>query len=613
MRSRQAQAGRGRELVGYRSDDGYAPIRDYAAIGDGRTIALVARDGSIDWLCLPDMDSPSVFGAMLDPERGGHFSLSPEERFEVARRYVPGTNVLETIFSTASGRVRVTDAMVLPLAGLGPTRELVRRIETLSGSIRLRWSVEPRFGYARVRTRFGRRLGLAIAAAGREALGVQSFEAGDPSIDGGAIRGSFVCGPGASATLALSVAHGDPLVFSSRAQIEERLSATVDFWQGWSASRHYAGPWRDAVLRSALVLKLLIHSPSGAIAAAATTSLPEVLGGVRNWDYRYSWIRDSSATLDALLRLGCPHEGEAFFWWLLHASQLTHPHLNVLYRLSGQPDAPEQALELRGYRDSRPVVIGNAAAPQRQLDVYGHLLQTAWLYADSGGRLSGDAAARLAATADLVTSIWREKDSGIWEVRSEPVHFTESKMMCWIALDRAARLAESGHISAKHLARWRLEADEVRRFVAEYSWSPERQSYLRFPGAEGTDAGLLLPALLGYGLDEDRERLLSTIRLIRAELGEGPLVYRYRGEDGLPGQEGAFLACSFWLVEALARLGEITEASELMGELIPLANDVGLYAEEIDPESGEFLGNFPQALVHLGLIGAAVTLAELDQ
>jgi GH15 family glucan-1,4-alpha-glucosidase len=357
----------------------------------------------------------------------------------------------------------------------------------------------------------------------------------------------------------------------------------------------------------------LIHSPSGAIAAAATTSLPEVLGGTRNWDYRYTWIRDSSATLDALLRLGCPHEGEAFFWWLLHASQLTHPRLNVLYRLSGRTDAPECELELRGYRDSRPVLIGNAAAPQRQLDVYGHLLQTAWIYAQAGGSLSGDAAMRLAATADLVTSIWRETDSGIWEVRSEPVHFTESKMMCWIGLDRAIRLAESGQIPAKHVGQWRLEAEKISEFVAEHCWSDERQSYLRFPGAEGTDAGLLLPALLGYAAAGDRERMLSTVRLIRAELGEGPLVFRYRGDDGLPGEEGAFLACSFWLVDALARLGEIAEASELMDQLVSLANDVGLYAEEIDPQSGEFLGNFPQALVHLGLIGAAVTLEELGQ
>ena len=285
----------------------------------------------------------------------------------------------------------------------------------------------------------------------------------------------------------------------------------------------------------------------------------------------------------------------------------------MLYRLSGRTETPERELDLRGYRDSRPVLIGNAAASQNQLDVYGHFLQTAWLYAQSGGALSADIAARLAATADLVASIWREKDSGIWEVRSEPAHFTESKMMCWIALDRASRLAESGLIPSDRLAHWRQEAHAIRRFVAEHSWSSRRGSFLRYPGAEGADAAILLPALLGYGVGEDRERLLLTIKHIRGQLGEGPFVYRYRGEDGLPGEEGAFLACSFWLVDALARLGEHDEANKLMGELVAAANDVGLYAEEIDPTTGEFLGNFPQGLVHLGLIGAATTLAEVSK
>jgi GH15 family glucan-1,4-alpha-glucosidase len=258
-------------------------------------------------------------------------------------------------------------------------------------------------------------------------------------------------------------------------------------------------------------------------------------------------------------------------------------------------------------------LIGNAAAPQNQLDVYGHFLHTAWLYADSGGALDIQLAARLAETADLVASIWRETDSGIWEVRSEPAHFTESKMMCWVALDRAMRLAEGGYIPAGHAAQWQREATAIRRFVAERSWSRERGSYLRYPGSDGTDAGILLPALLGYGRGADRERMLRTIEHVRDQLGAGPFVYRYRGEDGLPGEEGAFLACSFWLVDALARLGEPGEAAELMEELVAAANDVGLYAEEIDPTNGDFLGNFPQGLVHLALIGAATTVAEVSR
>jgi GH15 family glucan-1,4-alpha-glucosidase len=590
--------------------NGYAAIRDYAVIGDGRTAALLAADGSIDWLCLPDLDSGSVFGAMLDAERGGAFRLAPTEPFAAERRYVDDSNLLETTFRTARGIVRVTDAMPLPLGDLAPTRELVRSIESLSGQVAMRWSVEPRFGYGQSRTRIGSRAGVPVAHAGHDAMAVLSFEAGEAQCSADAIEGQFTAQGGARALLALSVAHGDPLVFPPRSAIERRTKGTLDYWRDWARERSYEGPWRDAVIRSSLALKLLIHASSGAIAAAATTSLPEELGGVRNWDYRYSWIRDSSVTLDALLSLGCPSEGEAFFWWLLHASQLTHPQVNVLYRLNGRAGVPESELDLAGYRGSRPVRIGNAAAPQRQLDVYGHLLQTAWLFVEDGGTLSADTSSRLASTADLVSSIWSEEDSGIWEVRGLLRHFTESKMMCWVALDRACRLAAGGYISSKNASRWRAQATAIQRFVSAHCWSSQRQSYMRFPGASETDASILLPTLMGYGADDEQQRLVATVRHIRTELGSGALLRRYRGEDGLPGKEGAFLACSFWLVDALARLGEFEEASELMEELLARSNDVGLYAEEIDPVSGAFLGNFPQGLVHLALINAAVTLQE---
>jgi GH15 family glucan-1,4-alpha-glucosidase len=518
--------------------------------------------------------------------------------------------LLETTFTTAGGTVRVTDSMPLPLGGLAPTRELVRSIDGLSGEVAMRWSVEPRFGYGQSETRIGLRTGVPVAEAGQDAISVISFGAGEPRGSVDSIEGKFTAHGGSRAMLALSVAHGDPLVFSPRSAIERRTARTLDYWRSWAKQRSYEGPWRDAVIRSSLALKLLIFAPSGAIAAAATTSLPETLGGVRNWDYRYCWIRDSSATLDALLSLGCPHEGEGFFWWLLHASQLTHPRVNVLYRLNGRARVPESELNLAGYQGSRPVRIGNAAAPQRQLDVYGHLLQTAWLFVESGGELSADTASRLASTADLVSSIWNQEDSGIWEVRGMLRHFTESKMMCWIALDRACRLAAGDHIPAKNASAWQAEATAIRRLISERCWSSQHHGYMRFPGASETDASILLPILMGYGAEDERQRLFATVGNIRTELGSGPHLHRYRGEDGLPGREGAFLACSFWLVDVLARLGEIDQASELMEELISLSNDVGLYAEEIDPESGAFLGNFPQGLVHLALINAAVTLHE---
>jgi len=590
--------------------DGHAPIGDYAAIGDGRTVALVASDGSVDWLCLPELDSASAFAALLDPQRGGCFRLAPDERYTVERRYLDETNVLETTFTTGSGAVRVTDAMPLPLVGLAPDRELARSIEGIGGSVAMSWSVEPRFGYAGGNTRLGTRADRPVATAGSEALAVNSWGAGDPRISDDAIRGSFVAEAGDASLIALSIAHATPLVLPARREVAERLSKTIDFWRQWAARRHYGGPWREAVVRSALALKLLIYSPSGAIAAAATTSLPEEIGGVRNWDYRYSWIRDSSATLDALLRLGCPAEAEAFFWWLMHASQLSHPKLRILYRLNGVPRSPERELPLHGYRGSRPVRIGNAAGGQDQLDVYGHLLQTAWLYCGAGGTLDRDTAGRLAATADLICDLWRQPDSGIWEVRSTPAHFTQSKMMCWVGLERAGRLANDGRIPDEGLGRWQQAREEIAEFVSERCWSEERRAYMRFPGAEDSDAGLLLPSLLGYDDGAGGERLLSTARHIQATLGSGPLLHRYRGDDGLPGTEGAFLACSFWLVDALARLGQLAEAERLMDRIVRLANDVGLYSEEMDPEGLEFLGNIPQGLVHLALINAAVTLEE---
>lgn len=586
--------------------DGYAPIRDYAAIGDGRTVALAALDGSIDWLCLPDVDSPSAFAALLDPAGGGRFRLAPEVPFSARRRYLPDTNVLETTFTTAGGAVRVTDAMLLPGAGLAAGRELVRRVEGLAGVVPMRWSVEPRFGYGAWRTRIGRRLGVPVATSRSDAVAIRSWDAGDREIRARSVEGRFSALEGGEALVALCVAHREPLALPARRELEVRLAATIDFWRRWAAERRYEGPWREPVVRSALALKLLIYAPSGAIAAAATTSLPEALGGERNWDYRYCWVRDSTFTLDALLRLGCPGEGSSFFWWLLHASQLTHPRLRVLYRLNGGTRAPERELALAGYRRSSPVRVGNEAATQLQLDVYGHLLATAFLYCEAGGELDHDTAKRLAGTADLVCRTWREPDSGIWEVRADPRHYTESKMMCWVALDRARALAESGRIPVGGAERWRREAEAIRRFIEERCWSEELGSYVRSAGSRDLDASLLLAVLMGY--DGPVGRLEETTERVAQALGDGSLLYRYSAEDGLRGEEGAFLACSFWLVDALARQGRVAEAAARMEELVRLANDVGLYAEEIEPRTGDFLGNFPQGLVHLALVNAAVSL-----
>lgn len=586
----------------------YVPIRDYAAIGDGRTVALVARDGSIDWLCLPNLDSASVFGAILDADRGGRFALEPEGSYDVQRRYRPATNVLETTFHTAGGVVRVTDAMTLPDAELDPSREVARRIEGLAGRVPMRWRVEPRFGYGLAPTRIEARGQIPLATSGVPAVAVCAWDVGNVTRDATGIGGAFEAREGQRALLALVTSDCEPLVFPGRDQVEVRLDATARFWEGWTSRLVHDGPWRSEVERSALVLKLLVFAPSGAIAAAPTTSLPEAIGGERNWDYRFCWIRDSSFALEALLQLGYRAEAHSFFWWFMHATQLTHPRLQVFYRLDGGAHAPERTLPLAGYRDSRPVRVGNGAASQLQLDTYGNLLDTAWLYATKGDRIDRDTGKALGEVANLVCDLWREPDHGIWEVRMARQHFTQSKVMCWVALDRAIRLAERGDVPARHVDRWRREAAAIRDFIEARCWSPQLRAYVRYAGGEDLDASVLLMAIMRYHDPRD-PRLVTTIDAIRAGLGHGPLVYRYTGEDGLAGGEGVFLCCSFWLAEALALAGLYDDAAEIMEKMIGLANDVGLYAEEIDPTSQEFLGNFPQALVHLALISAARAMA----
>ena len=580
--------------------DGYAPIRDYAVIGDGRTCGLVALDGSIDWLCLPDLDSPSVFASLLDSERGGRFALEPECEYESARRYLPGTNLLETTFTTAAGVVSVTDAMTLPSSGLSPYRELVRRIDGVAGSVPMRWRIEPRFGYGAHPIRIERRAGVPVVTAGSDAVAVCSFEAGEATTSGAAITGWFTTSEGSRSMLVLSAAHQEPLVLPSRGEVETRFEATGAAWREWSDGRKYDGPWKEAVVRSALALKLLVYAPSGAIAAAATTSLPEEIGADRNWDYRYSWPRDAAFTLEALLALGCAPEARAFFFWLLHASQLTHPRLQVLYRLDGRAEAAERSLPLAGYRGSQPTRVGNGAARQTQLDVYGEVFTAAVTFAAFAGGLDRDHGRRLAEIADYICGIWEEPDAGIWELRDEPRHFTQSKMLCAVALARACELAARELLPAKNVARWEREQTRIREFVELRCYSDSKGSYVRSAGEEQLDASLLLAVLAGYD-DPCSPRLIGTVDAVRRELGRGPFVYRWADEPG------AFLACSFWLADAYARQGRLDQARTLMGEIVRVSNDVGLYAEEIESETGLYLGNFPQGLTHLGLINAAVS------
>jgi GH15 family glucan-1,4-alpha-glucosidase len=586
--------------------DGYAPIRDYAVIGNKRTAALVALDGSIDWLAHPTFDAPSVLGALLDAGRGGRCTLAPTVAFQARRRYVPDTNVLETTFETADGAVRVTDGMSRPLAHGLLWNQVIRRVDTLSGRVPMAWEVAPRFDYGATGiepVRFG---GVPGFVHRDDVLAVETFDAGEPELADRAVRGEFTARDGPPAVLALSLFGDEPVTLSPRDHLLARLDATVERWRRWLAECGYDGPWRDPVRRSALALDLLVEDETGAIAAAVTMGLPERIGGDRNYDYRYAWLRDMNLTLEAMLRLGYRDQVHTSLAWMFGAVRRTLPRLRPMYRLDGTPALPARRLALDGYRGSRPVVAGNPAQDQLQLGNFGDVLDMTRAYVSGGGALGPRTAVELAEVADHLCRVWRRPDSGVWELPDRG-QYTQGKLAAWLALTHAAELAELGGLPGHRAGAWRREAGAIERYLRTRCWSERQRSYVRAAGSDELDAAVLLAAR-GSFLEQDRPRLSATIDAVRRELGAGgPLVYRY---SGMEDQEGAFLACSFWVAEALARAGRLEEAAEAIDALVGMANDVGLYAEEIDPTTGEFLGNLPQALVHLALVSAASVVSE---
>jgi GH15 family glucan-1,4-alpha-glucosidase len=586
--------------------DGYAPIEAYAAIGDGRTMALVALDGSIDFMSLPEMHCPTTFGAMLDAKRGGRFVLQPEGSFDVERRYLERTNVLESTYRTKQGVARVTEGLALQNGGLLPWIELSRRVEGLSGAVPMRWSVEPRFDWGRAEPSIRRRRGVPVAEGEGLALGVHTFDAGEPELGDASIAGSFTTLEGSRSMLTVCCTEGQPLPLPRRDQVERRLDATIEVWRRWLGSWDYDGPWPDELARSALALKLLVFAPRGSILAAPTTSLPERIGGDKNYDYRYMWVRDASFTLDALMRLGFAEQTHESYACLLRSVQTTAPELHPFYTAEGEIAQRCDELELEGYRGSQPVRHGNAALRQLQLGSWGDLLEATDLYVQSGNALDDDTGKLLAGCLDRLCLNWRDEDSGIWEL--DDMHqYTSSLVGAWMAFDRGIKLAESGQLPATHADRWRQEQEGVRAFVEESCWSDEADAYVEFAGEDNADAAMLRAARMGW-TRVNRERFARTVDTLRERLDAGGgLLYRTSREAG---SEGAFVACSFWLVDALARLGRVDEAEALFEELLGYTNDVGLLSEQIDPSSGAFLGNFPQGLSHLALINAAGALQD---
>lgn len=584
--------------------DGFAPIESYGAIGDGKSVALVCSDGSIDWWAAPEMDSPPLFAALLDPGAGGRFALAPAVPYQAKRRYLPGTNVLETTFDTADGSVTVVDSVNQGADERLPWAELARVICAADGAVPMRWRIAPG-NVSRQSRSWIRRKNVPLLQAGDLLMAVVSDAAGEAVGSrtelGAEFAGEFTARPGQDALLALAVTEGAPLVVPSSAEIRARQAATVSAWRRWSGTIPHQEP---LAVRSVLALRLLTYAPTGAMAAAATTSLPERLGGERNYDYRYGWIRDTSFVLDSLIRLGLSKEVQNSLAWMLAAIAGTAPDIHPFYGLRGRVPEHEEALDLRGYRDSSPARAGNRAVGQPQWGNYGDLLECVWLAVDRAGtHLDGASADLIASLANRVCDIWPQPDCGIWEL-DELRHNTFSKAGCWVALDRALRLAESGQISARDAGRWHAERAMIRTWIDEHCWSRAKNSYTAAAGTDELDASLLLLGRTGY-LAGDAPEFRATVDAIRSELGRGALVYRRTGADEY---EGAFVACSFWLVDALARCGSPDEARQVWRGITRYASDLGLFAEQIDPDSGAFLGNLPQGLSHLALVNASVQL-----
>jgi len=592
------------------------PIAAYGMLADCNSAALVGLDGSIDWLCLPRYDSRSVFARVLDPG-AGHWSIRPEGSSTATRRYVPGTLVIETTFVAADGAVRVTDALAFDpgqrghALGLDAPHEIVRLAEGIGGRVELdlELALRPEYGLGRPLVELTAEGAVTLGGPDRFALTTDTpLEVGE-----GVLRAGFSVAEGETHGFALRWAPAEmpqPRPTAAR-DVAAVIADTVAAWRSWEAEHDvYEGPHRELIRLSSRVLKGLTYRPTGAIVAAPTTSLPETLGGSRNWDYRFSWIRDASLTLDALWIGTCSDEVDAFVSWMTGAAgghvDATRP-LQIMYGIAGERDLTERELpHLRGHRGSAPVRVGNGAWDQVQLDIYGEFLDAYYRYADRLPDPSAQVAHFLSDLADTAATRWPEPGAGIWEARSGPQHYLSGKLYCWVALDRAVRLAP--RIGAEERASaWAHERDRIREAILTRAWSKRKAAFTQAFDVDDLDAAALLIPLVGF-LPPTDGRVISTIRAIEDELMQDGLVLRYRSDDGLDGDEGTFVICSFWLVRALASAGEHGRAEKLFERVLSHANDLGLLAEEIDPRSGELLGNFPQAFSHVGLITAASAL-----
>jgi GH15 family glucan-1,4-alpha-glucosidase len=600
------------------------PIAAHALLSDCHSAALTTADGSVDWLCFPRFDSPSVFGRLLDDD-GGHWSIRPTGEYTANRRYLDRTLVLETTFRTPEGIVVLTEALAMGAGNYGHSlgrdapHLLIRSLTCVEGVAEVDVSYAPRPEYGLLRPLLSHVDGGVTARGGAEWLVLSTPIPLVLRDSTATARIPMTAGTTLTFALHRSTLEEQPARIWRQDELADRLEATIAAWRSWSAlHQNYDGPWRDLVHHSGRVLQALTFQPSGAIVAAATTSLPEGVGGERNWDYRYSWVRDASFTMEALWVAACPDEaGDFFAFMTTAAAAAVGPGipLQIMFGVGGEHDLTERTLpHLRGWRDSRPVRVGNGAWSQQQIDVYGELLGAAHRLADHIDAIDEDVRAFLVALADTAAERWRETDQGIWEVRGEPRHFLYSKVMCWVALDRAIKLADRLRATDR-VGAWKTAHDEIWQTVVDEGWNEQAGAFTQYYGSTDLDASNLMMPIVGF-LPADDPRMLATIDAIADRLtDERGLVYRYRtegGVDGLAGEEGTFLLCTFWLAQALAMAGQVERAREVFELAAGYVNDVGLLAEEVDPETGELLGNFPQAFSHIGLVNAAWAIAEAE-
>ena len=591
---------------------GYKAIGDYGIIGNMLSAALVGTDGSIDWCCLPRFDSPSVFAAILDDERGGRFLIRPGKPSVSRQAYLADTNVIQTAFRTDTGEATVTDFMpcyLTPAGRLAQSGEIHRLVECTAGQATLEAIFEPRLGYGRGTTSLDIMKQGVAASDGVQKICLSSdvpfTSSGDKAF------GRFTLRQGQTARFVLSHGADEPRPVGTY-RTAFKLKKTTGYWRGQARGCTFYGPWRPAVVRSYLALHLLVYRPTVAIVAAPTTSLPERIGGERNWDYRFSWLRDASLVLDAFSYLGHAEEADGFMKWLVDVCGICGPKAQILYNVDfGDPPAEEALVHLSGYRDSRPVRVGNAAYLQIQLDVFGEVIEAAYKHLLTGGRITTRTWRLLETFIDAACDHWHRPDSGIWEVRSGPYHFVHSKLMCWVAVDRGIKIAGAlGH--RKSIDRWRAAARDIRDSILTRGWNQERQAFTQHYETQALDASNLLMPLYDF-LPVSDGRITSTIERTVEELSQDGLLRRYRTDetdDGLSGTEGAFLWCSFWLVRVMIHQGRLEEAAALYDRLLGYSNHLGLLSEMVDPASGELLGNFPQGLTHLAVIVAGLELTR---